>query len=296
MHVRNGDIVMTVAQDNAGKSLTITQIDESKGTTDAMIGLSSATMKMQDFRQFLPPHITENIADYLEFEDGGNDLVSVLRRTRRFALTNAENEAIEMNMRIEHAVSDDGLPHYLLVMGSKSLGNDECLKKLQDLLRTEESDPLTGLATGRTFTHAMEQVHPYITQRTMVATIAIIRIDNLPQLRRQMTDKDEEIISERTALRLKQVLRGADVIAHLGDGYFAAGLLKTAFENAHIPLNRLFKTYKDEAIYVIDDHSPLSLSAAYHELTSADQVNEVILRCQESLQANATNAFALIKA
>lgn len=287
MSSRKGDIAMVVCQDNAAKTLTIESIDETNAMLEPIIGYEAKEILNQSLRDYLPPQINENIDDYLEFEEGGNDLGSVLSKSRGFGLLNKAGNITKFDMRIQRDVSMDEKDRFLLIMRGHDAVTSQVYRTLEDFKEYEVLDPLTDLPTSESFAKKAKIVHAALRAEEIAASMVVLHIDDFEQITQDYGTPTSEGLIKEVAFRCTQTFRDADVIGYAGDGKFGVILLDAGMTNALIPLNRLRNLIANQPLYIPgNEHVAGTISIACTEMTPDDTVDAIISRCEDALLDN----------
>jgi diguanylate cyclase (GGDEF)-like protein len=181
------------------------------------------------------------IDDYVEFEDGHNDVGDVLRKVRDFQLKskNGKHMAFKVKIVRHHSQKHD---EYMLIMQDEEeqRNNDTVMAALRENFEGHAAlDSDTGLPDRSSFEKGVDLV---ILHRENIANgvcVALFELDDYDQiLARYGINACHKAMQDIAAL-CRQNLRGNDVVAQFDKNRLALILVGTAREPAKIVLNRL---------------------------------------------------------
>ena len=281
---RKGDIVITICQNNEQKSITVESIKDSTGALDKLLGYTQKEIIGTSIKDILSPRIRENIDDYLEFEEQGNDLASVLAKSRDFSMIAKSGEKVNLSMRIQHDVAPDQHEWFVMVVQASSPVGEEVTKMLLALKEREEVDEWTGLANRHSFLEQAEVSQYYVEKEQTAASFAALIIDEFDDIVSSYGEGTSKALLKELIVRCEHTFRQEDILGSLGEGRIGIVLFGAGEDNASIPLNRLRKNLKDDPLVIPgDNNTSVTVSITYKEITQKENIEYIAKHCERSL-------------
>lgn len=281
---RKGDVTLVVEQNNDNRSLLIQEVREEATPISAVMEYTSEELAAKDLREILPPRIVENIKDYLEFEDAGNDLARVLSRTRDFGVVAKSGEIRPLSLRIQHDVCLNKHSRFMLVVHDPDLVGDGVTAVLQTVFERQQLDPVTQLPNRASFRDALETVVSFVERGTTQVVFAVISLDNYFDIQNDEGREAVQALQQQVVVRSLRMFRDIDVLGALGNGYIGVLLLETEAEAALVPLERLRKDFIQQPLQVAS--GDVSISIAYHDIKPGQSLEMIIGSCEYLLDKN----------
>ncbi len=236
---RKGDLVLVVCQHNESNMLEIQAADPA---LESLIGFTAYELMGRPLSTILTPEINQQIHDYLEFGDEGNDLSAVLSKVRHFALRAKAGFEVPLHIRIFNTTSFDKNPRFLLVMHNASVQREIAgpSGEMRDLLSMPHiRHEATGTVNEEFFHSALTIVKKMIEKGNSKATLAVFEVDKHENLEKKYGPIKSHVVLKEVVDRAHNNFREDDVLGYLGGMCFGVILMEADVENAKIPLNRL---------------------------------------------------------
>jgi GGDEF domain-containing protein len=243
LHTRPHDVTLVLVQRNDLKQVQVSDVLGTPESILQMTGFSRNELLGKDFIDLLPARLAENLVDYVEYEQGGSDIADVMRRVRDMAFLHRLGNMIPLSMRVVTGVALGEHVQVLLVLGMQESMSDEVMKSIMLIKAEEQLDALSGITDYQSFVAQCELVEHHITHGHFSASLLLVHLD-APQ---QLDTESLPVLS----LIIKRCLRGSDLLTYLGDGFFAAILLKASTEQARIPMQRMREHVQIEMGYTL---------------------------------------------
>jgi len=132
MYLRKGNLRFDVKQNNADKSLLISEFKHTVDKRDDgdYFGFSNVDLQGKDIRTLLPVDIDEILDENIEYESDGNDFKAVVEKIINFKILNKAKVPLDMNAHVERDISD----YENLKVGRARM--DEILRKTAYAIKT----------------------------------------------------------------------------------------------------------------------------------------------------------------
>lgn len=292
---RQTDAVLTIAQDNAHRTVLVTGANEVAGE---VIGYPLDELKGKDFHDLVSPKIGEMIDDYVEYEDGANDVGSVLRKIRDFQLKNREGVITPYRLKIVRHHALEHSDEFLLIMqdAAKQKETTAFLQMLQENVKGHEAiRPETGLPDSASMLKALELVSYHLENVPAGATFALFQIDNYNELLSKYGVQACYRVVQSVAALCQQNLRTNDVIAQPDKNRIGLVLLGASGEPAKIVLNRLrwlvssMHTRLDQGI-----DAQCTVSIISHTIERDRPAEEIYHLCRDAMDAKPEDSTNLL--
>lgn len=292
---RGSDAVITVCQNNSDKSIEISDINKQ---AEEMLGLTSKKYKGKALSKILPKRIGEMLEEYVEFEDGANDVGSVLGRVQSFSVIGGDGKETSYRLKVVRADSKDDMVFFKLVLHDKmGLRKNEAVRKvIQDNFKGHESlDPDTGLPDKHSLNKDIELMGYYNNKGDVKSSFAIIQIDHYDELFAQYGRTVCHAIIKHAANICRQSLRPDDVVGSVSNKRIGVLLMDTTTEAARMTFNRLRWQIAANP-YVLQDKTSVGLSVSIMFCRVGGRNNDkgVMESCIDSLDAMGANAVNVL--
>jgi diguanylate cyclase (GGDEF)-like protein len=272
-----------VLQDNAARKLVIEGGDEG---IENIIGYDVSELKEMELQDILPPAVNDHIENYLDYQDGGNDLANVLSKVRNFGFLTKLGKEARVDMRVSRTVTDDAKLRFDLIIRDAAEVSGASNRVLKHLRGHQQLDALTGLPNRETFMRDMEFVNFCIEKERIRASFALIAIDQLGKIIKEDGRNAAADLLKETAMRCKMNFRTDDFLAYLENDYIAAVLLEAGKAEALIPLNRLrYQVANKPLDYTKPDgqNTPITITIAYLQIQKGMSVDAVLNQCLDAI-------------
>jgi diguanylate cyclase (GGDEF)-like protein len=266
---RSRDAVIDVYQDNDKRSIIIHGLN---AAAESLLGYSASEVQGQSLGFILPERIFKLLNEYVEFEQGGNDVGSVLGKVPSFCIVNKQREEISLRIKTSRNTPVNGHDQFtLMLQTAQNNRRDEAFRGLlkENFKGHEVLDPTTGLPDRASVEKDIEFVLFYVYKKELAASAAVIELDDFDILHKQLGDDGIAGIFRHMAQVCRQNLRENDTIGYLAPKRLGLILFDTASESARMVLNRL-RWLIAANTYQSANHTPVSLSVrvSYHCLSN----------------------------
>lgn len=281
---RSDDIVITICQNNAAKSIEI--IELSKAAEDAL-AYSSASLVHQPIRKILPPRIAEMLSEYVEYEPDANDVGQVLSRVQSFSIVGANGKEVGYRMKVVRAESNDSNMTFKLVLQDKAgLRQNEAVREaLQENFKGHEVlDSEMGLPNKHSLTKDVELMGFYSNKSGLRSCFAILQLDHYDSVFSQYGRDACLEIMKHVSVVSRQNLRPDDVLGMINHKRIGVLIIDTGQEAARIVLNRLRWQVAANPFILPDKTSiGLSVSISFSMISSGPADKNLIDECESAL-------------
>jgi GGDEF domain-containing protein len=284
MSARKDDITIIIRQDNDKRAVFI---DGVENAIEDVIGYTAQELKNMDLTDIVLPEIAAHIINYVDYEDGGRDVASVLNKVHQFGFVTKLGQEMIIDMKVTPALSEDSdMKFNIFLRGQSELskGSGRVLKHLRD---TQKQDVETGLADRESFFKSSEFINFCIEKDRLKATVALVEIDQMEKFAEKYDNGKVKDLVREVGVLFKRNFREDDVIAMVDDGLLAVILLESTSEVAQIPLNRLRWQLSNQALEVLDvaeEDKHVTLSTTYCLVTKGNKVEDLLDACKEKLK------------
>lgn len=285
---RKNDAVITVKQNNDNKTVDIIGINSA---ASRLLGQTPENLVQKPLQVILPDELSDDLVSYVDFEFGGNDLASVLRKMRKFQLVGKDGNTIPVSLKVFYVLSDDLNPHYELLMRDTTLL--ERIEALRDKLMSIHKDKAaaldtkTGLANAQLLTNTLSHIVEFIKGYAIDISFALMNIDKLANLSQKYEGETESNILRAIGAIAEQTCRNEDLVGVMGNGTIGIILFDCNATDAQVVLNRLRQAVGTTQIKPYEfEEKPLinvTSSFAFAELTGNHNIQELLNSCKASL-------------
>ena len=292
---RGDDAVITVCQNNGSKSIEISDLN---AQAEEMLGLTTKKMKGKPLSKILPKRIGEMLEEYVEFDDGANDVGSVLGRVQSFSVIGGDGKETSYRLKVVRADSKDDQIFFKLVLHDKAgIKKNEAVRKvIQDNFKGHESlDPDTGLPDKASLTKDIELMGYYNNKGDVKSSFAVIQIDHYDELFAQYGRTVCHALLKHSAQVCRQSLRPDDVVGTVSTKRIGVLLMDTTSEAARMTFNRLRWQIAANP-FVLPDKSNvgLSVSITFSRVGGRAGDKNVMEKCTEALDELGANAVNIL--
>lgn len=281
---RATDAVITICQDNTAKNVIVTALSE---PAKELSGLSPDKIVGESLAEILPDKIVEMVNDYLEYEDGGNDIEQVLSKIRNFSLRMPDGKNVPCKLKVVRTQADAHKSWFNLI-----LQDDVAMRKAESvraILREnfkghEVLDPVTGLPDRGSMQRDLELVQYHADNKQLSACFALMGVDNYQALLTRHGRANCDKILTQVAMQCRRNLRGDDVVGLIGADRLGIILLDISNESARIVLNRLRWLVSSHAMEIEAGKSINATVSVSFASISSTEAEEVIRQCETSLE------------
>lgn len=282
MTSRKGDINITICQNNDEAKLIVEAADSA---IENVIGYESEELVGKDITEILLPDVREIIYTHLDYNDPDSDLASVLGKVRDFGFITKLGYEVKLNMRVNHALTDDSYPKFQLIVKDHSEVSEGSKSALRNFRGRQSINQDTGLPDQESFMKEAEFINFCVSKDRISASFALVSVDGIENFSEQYgEDFTKEMLRDLIG-RCQMNFREDDIMASLEDNLIGVILLDANTSAAKIPLNRLRWQVASQPFTGSDGQTAnLTLSIAYSSITQEHLVEDAIKICEEKLQ------------
>lgn len=236
---RSNDAVLTICQNNSGKSIEIREINK---VAEEMLGYKNSGLAGKKLASILPDRIGELLTEYVEFESDANDVGAVLSKVQSFAIIGQDGKETAYRLKVVRAESSGNDIVFKLVLQDRlGLRKNEALRSvIQDNFKGHEAlDPDTGLPDRYSLGKDIELMGYYNTKSDLRSCFAILQLDHYDELMLQYGRPACRDLIKHLAGICRQNLRPDDVVGLVAPRRIGVLLLDTTPESARMVANRL---------------------------------------------------------
>lgn len=295
---RTGDAVITVCQNNKEKSIKILKVN---GVVEEFTGYKALDVEGVELSSILPPRIAEMLNEYVEFEEGSNDVGEVLGKVQSFSIITPEKKEVGFKLKVVRAESEGEKLMFELVMQDKSglLKVDTLRKAIFESFKGHEAlDPDVNIPDRPSLIKDIDLVTPYNNRAEIRSCFAVMQLDHADEIFGQYGRTKFNAIREHVARVCQNNLRPDDVVGVVSKKRFGILLMNTLAEADRVVFNRLRWQIAASPFMLPDKASVgLSVSVAYCALGGESVHKDVVEACENTLEkmgASAVNALVEI--
>lgn len=285
---RQSDAVIAIYQDNSEQQ---TYIHDLNDVAADMLGFGKGDLIGQPIGFLLPTRIHKLLEEYVEYEDFGNDVGSVLGKVNSFCVVNKDRQELTFRIKVQRSTPVGGHDQFNLILQSEA-GNRRT-EAFRELLREnfkghEVLDNATGLPNRASLLKDIELVMFYVHKKELKASVAMIDLEDLEQHQQAHGDKGVAEAMKHIAMLSRQNLRNDDTIGLVSPGRVGIILFDAVDDAAQMVLNRLRWLIAANACTMPDDQkAALSVRVAFTNLEpDSTKVDSVLDDLEASLDSN----------
>ena len=285
---RQDDCVIAVCQDNAQKSIIIEGLNKA---AEGILGFSEAELKSSPLQNVLDTYSVDTINNYVEYDDLGQDLASVLNKARNFAIKDKNSNIKKVRIKVFYVTSTDQNPRFELLIRDISIA-----EKLQIFC-----DEYIAQHNITYKTHPEFQIIDENASRELIKIITLFRnqhninaVFGLLSANRTINLQNNQLMLKKITDCLSKACRKDDIVGYFGDNKLMFVLLGCEQANSYNAVQRICKIVQSELQDInLQFGSNISISTGYTNI--AQQANEIISKMQAGLakaQELGDNSFA----
>src|SRR5690242_5310698 len=99
---RSNDAVITICQNNAAKSIEITEINK---PAEDLLGYTNTELLKKPLHHILPPRIGTLLEEYVEFKGDASDVGEVLAKVQSFSIVGRDDKETGYRLKVVRAES-----------------------------------------------------------------------------------------------------------------------------------------------------------------------------------------------
>lgn len=286
---RRNDAVIAVCQKNDEAQVEIEDINNG---AEFLTGYPKAELQGKPFSVLLPKNLKEIVESYVEYEQGGNDLATVLKRAREFSILDKSGHDIPIHLKVFYVPGSDKNPRFELLMRDMTLQEKIDAIKVK-LIEEQHSNAVTDIDTdlpnAEFLRSYVNTVHDFIESQRVEAVLVTMHIeifyDSIVNYGKLAGDQLVKTLGGRA----KSSARAEDAITYLGDGVLGLLLFDCDAPNAPYAINRIKNKMLASPIEVKPGIKvPARLNVVYHQIALEDRFDNMLKQCyaaaEKSLQ------------
>lgn len=283
---RSTDAIITICQDNTRKRIDVRGLNPAAET---MLGLVSNKIEGHDLVDLLPQRIRGLLKEYVEFEDDGNDVGTVLGKVQSFCILDNAGKEVAVRLKVLRSESLDKNAYFKLILQGQvaSAKKDEAFRAvLRENFRGHEVlETNTGLPDRHSLTRDIGLVLHYINKDMLSASFAAVRLDQADDIRAKHGPEIRYAVLKHIAAIARQNLRPDDVIGCLKETSVGIILMDTTPESARMVLNRLRWLIAAHAFELPNQELlPVTVSISFAAVKPHSIDKELVLNVETHLQ------------
>lgn len=283
---RAQDAVLTLCQNNLKQAIEIFGSNEAARN---LLGYSEREFEGFPLQKVLSDEIASTIADYVEYEEGGNDISTVLRRVKDFKLKSREGKVLPMKLKVVRTESIDGQGWFRLIMQQEDLPSEmqSLLALLQQNFKGHEIlDESLELPERTSLIKNVDLLKSYATTHHLKACFAVIDVDDYTGLLDSYSKPFCIKLLKHVATLCKQKLRAHDAIGTLSPSSLGLILLDITPDSARLVLNRLRWLVASQPFSQTGQKKiSITVSVSFGEITAECAAQHFIAECEHALAA-----------
>lgn len=294
---RKTDAVLIVCQNNDKKILEIAALnDEACRVT----GYSNEEMVSRPLSLVLPERISSTIDEFIEYEDGKNDLMAILSKVRDFAIRTRDGKETEFKLRIISGESIDRNPWFHLVLVDEQKVRDAAA--FRSIIREnfkghEVIDPRTDLPDRSSIIKDIELIIYYVRDKNIFASFAVVDINDYDELKNKYGQEACDKLHQHISHTFRQKLRTEDTLGSLSERTLGLILVGASQEEARMVLNRLRWAISVSPLNVGAEELLAQVNISFTQIDGGINNLELLKKCEEFMlwqRDTAINSLQLV--
>jgi PAS domain S-box-containing protein len=270
---RKNDAVISVCQNN---ELNLIEIQGINSAAEALTGYQHSELQGKSLSDILPQSITDIIDSYIEYEEGGKDLASVLGKTRKFQVLSNEGKPISVNLKVFYVVAANKNPRFELLLRDNSF-----TQQIEALKETLEHDTLPDTVF---LIECFKLVSAAVENNLIQANMVLFSIEGYETLSEWMTPEDHASLLYEINNRYHATSRMDDSISYLGEGKIVVLMVGCQPENIDNVIERIRMKITERPIVLASNQSlAITLTANYTPITKNKALSELVSCCDHPL-------------
>lgn len=258
---RSNDAVITICQDNGKKSIEIKEINK---PAEQALGYEVSAVSGQPLARFLPERIQTLLAEYVEYDDVGNDVGNVLSKVQSFCVINQSGREVAFRLKVLRSESSDKQANFRLILQDRAGNRQSAAFRAilhENFKGHEILEPHTSLSDRNSLTKNLELVQHYVGKEALRSCFAVVEIDQFDALLKKHGETVCFALLKHLSNLARQSLRGDDAISFVSPSRLGLILMDTNTESARIVLNRL-RWLMAATPMTVDDKEPLPVTVS----------------------------------
>jgi diguanylate cyclase (GGDEF)-like protein len=282
---RSHDAVVTICQNNSKKSIEITAINKSG---EEMLGYLDKEIVGMNLVDILPPRIGTMLSEYVEYEEGANDVGQVLSKVQSFTTLGKDGKETGFRLKVVRSIASSHQVFFELVLQDKTgLRKNAALRQaIQENFRGHAVlDPSTGMPDRNSLNKDIELMGYYSKKSDVRSSFAILQLDHYDELLTQYGRTTCHTIVAHITSLCRKSLRPDDVVGTVNYKRIGVLLMDASIESARMAVNRLRWQIAANP-YNLPDRSSigLSVSIAFCRIGGRLSDKSILDGCDDALE------------
>ncbi len=290
---RQTDAVLTIVQDNAEKVIRITAANDAAAN---VTGFAVQDLVNKPFADIVPKRIAETLAEYVEFEEGANDVGEMLRKLRDFQILDKKDMAQPFRLRVMHHTAQSSENAFLLILQEEAEENRRATltQMVQEASKAAERDPDTGLPGRSMVLKGLEHISVHAEDLPGTACFGVLEVDGYDALLAKYGIQACHKMMRNMATWCQQDLRDNDMVGQLDQKHLGVILPSVDETQAKMVLNRLRWLVSSQTTRVEAGELQSSATIVFMPLHHGETAEKVVSRLEKTLAEKPEDAVNLV--
>lgn len=296
---RKSDAVVIVCQNNRKKMLEIAALNDE---AVLVTGYSGEDIVGRPLSLLLPERISNTISEFIEYEEGKTDLLSILSKMNKFSIKNRDNREQEFRLRIISGEPVDRNPCFHMVLIDEEKTRDK--KAFRAIIKEnfkghEVIDPRTDLPDRNSIIKDLELMIYYVHDKNIRASFAVVDINYYDKFLAEYGEQGCFALHSHISNIFKQRLRVEDTIGTLSERTLGMILVDASQEEARIVLNRLRWAISISPLRLKGEEVIAQVNICFSQIDGKVGNLELLRKCEEYMlmqREEAANSLHLVVA
>lgn len=281
---RSNDAVITICQNNASKSIEITDVNPEAAT---LIGYDSAELKGRALTSVVPQRLLTLISEYVEYEDDANDVGMVLSKVQSFGIVGKDKKEKAFRLKVVRGQSTrEALTFRLVLQDTLHARKDNALVSLilENFKGHEVLHPQLGVPDRKSLEKDIDLMAYYHHKAEMRASFVVIQIDHFEAFEQQYSATQCEEFLKHIIHICHGNLRPSDVVGAISNTQIGVLLLDSISDLTRMVANRLRWQIAATPFSFLDKSIlNLSVSMVYANVDGKAAANKLVVACESAL-------------
>ncbi|MGN7661379.1 MAG: hypothetical protein ACTJLK_02030 [Anaplasma sp.] len=273
---RADDLIISVQQNNATQSVSVTDVNEHVLTLLGFVDKQSVVGS--SLYSILDPRTQGIVGSYLEFSDDGTDLSEVISKIRGFALLDNKLQPVPVRPKIFRTASERGILNYEILIRDTSLSQKldafRQEKLPADCRYTMHED--FGVMDEQSTTIEVGVVLSFLNHAGVNAVICVVAVDQ------GVSEGPAYIWDMRVSDAISENVRYTDIVGYLGNRKFVFMLLGCDSGSAYSAVSRVHKDVLERLSHCTP---PATVSATYAQMRGVSDPAKLVGNLENTLLA-----------
>lgn len=283
---RNNDAVLIICQNNEAKSIEITGLNDA---ASEFIGYDEKELLNHPLVEIVSPHVAELIHEYVEYEEGGNDVGQVLAKQAKLHVMCKDKRERNYRMKVVRDTSTIGHSCYRLVLQSLyTERKDEALHKAieENFKGYEVLDKALQIPNRASLVKDVDIVGHYHHKAKLRASLIVMQPDYIAAYQEQYGEKECADLFRHMIGICRNNLRARDVVAVVNEHQLGILLLDSISDLTRMIANRL-RWQMTAHPFTLKDKTVLNLSVSivHADIDGKLKGEDMVAFCEKTLAA-----------